>query len=79
MSEKVYSLPIEMPATSQEGLTNFVQMIINKLEDGQPGEALLTAVDLRNDLVCEVYKVTMPRAGFTLVVCPSEGQPRSCR
>lgn len=54
-----YKVPIEMTETPQQGLINFVQMIINRLEDGETREALLTAVDLRTDLLDEVYKVTM--------------------
>ena len=53
-----YSQSLEMPENAQEGITNFVQMIINQIEAGNPQEALMLAVDLRNDLVTEVYEVT---------------------
>lgn len=45
-----YSRPIKMPATKHEGLCNFVQMIINKIEAGDPQEALLIAADLHDTL-----------------------------
>ena len=54
-----YSSAITTPKTKQEGLINFVQMIINEIEAGNHREALLKAVDLRNDLVgkAPAYKV----------------------
>lgn len=55
MPETYYTRPIEMPTTRKEGLANFVQLIINRLEAGDAREALLTAVDLRNDLEGTVY------------------------
>lgn len=58
-AEKFYSMELEMPKNAQEGITNFVQMIINQIEAGNTQEALLKAVDLKNDLECEIYKVTM--------------------
>ncbi len=58
-AEEVYSMDLEMPTNAQEGITNFVQMIINEIEAGNATEALLKAVDLRNDLETEMYKVTM--------------------
>lgn len=45
-----YSREITMPSTKLEGLQNFVQLIINKIEAGDTNEALLSAVDLLNDL-----------------------------
>lgn len=45
-----YSRPIEMPATKLQGLQNFVQMIINKIEAGDTNEALLIAADLHDTL-----------------------------
>jgi hypothetical protein len=50
-SDLGYSKAIEMPKTKLEGLQNFVQLIINKIESGENREALLTAVDLLNDLL----------------------------
>lgn len=49
-TELHYSAEIKMPSTKLEGLQNFVQLIINQIEAGEPTEALLTAVDLINDL-----------------------------
>jgi len=45
-----YSCPIEAPKNMHHGLCNFVQLIINRLEAGEHREALLTAVDLLEDL-----------------------------
>jgi hypothetical protein len=45
-----YSRELKMPNSKLEGLCNFVQMIINKIEAGQTEEALLTAVDLLDTL-----------------------------
>lgn len=45
-----YAREIKMPATRKEGLCNFVQMIINRIEAGDSREALLTAVDLLDTL-----------------------------
>jgi hypothetical protein len=45
-----YYAEITMPKTKREGLQNFVQLIINQIEQGEHREALLTAVDLLNDL-----------------------------
>jgi len=52
-----YALNIEMPKNMQEGLANFIQMIINDLEAGDAREALLKAVDLRQDVYSKIYKV----------------------
>lgn len=41
-----YAREIKMPATKKDGLCNFVQMIINRIEAGEHREALLVAVDL---------------------------------
>lgn len=51
-----YSAPISQPKSKEEGLKNFVQMIINDLEKGNHKEALLKAVDLLND-IGSVYKI----------------------
>jgi hypothetical protein len=50
---------ITMPKTKQQGLANFVQMIINDLESKNYREALLKAVDLWNDVQGEhpIYQV----------------------
>ena len=50
MAELYYSRPIAKPKDRREGLINFVQMIINAAERGDAREAMLLAVDLRNDL-----------------------------
>ena len=50
MKTQYYSREIKMPATKLEGLQNFVQMIINAIERDDARAALLTAVDLLDDL-----------------------------
>lgn len=45
-----YSKTLTQPTTRKEGLLNFVQMIINRIEAGDHREALLTAVDLLDTL-----------------------------
>lgn len=50
-----YARDIQMPKTRKEGLCNYVQMIINRLEAGDHREALLTAVGLLDDLSGSVY------------------------
>lgn len=45
-----HARPIEPAATTMRALVNFVQRIINQLEDGDTKFALLTAVDLRDRL-----------------------------
>jgi len=58
-----YSQEITEPANAQEGIANFVQMIINALEAGETREALMLAVDLQDDLVSKAgYKVTLKRS-----------------
>jgi hypothetical protein len=57
-----YSRKIEMPKTKREGLENFVQMIINRLEAGENQEALLQAVDLINDVRSGIYDNAMADA-----------------
>lgn len=56
MSE-YYTQNIEMPNDLQQGLANFVQMIINDIESGDEREALLKAVDLHNDITTGIYTV----------------------
>lgn len=51
-----YSREITKPANMEEGLQNFVQMIINRIEAGDAREALLLAVDLHQDLTSGIYK-----------------------
>lgn len=41
-----YSREVTLPHTRREGFCNFVQLIVNQLEAGNPEEALLQAVDL---------------------------------
>jgi hypothetical protein len=53
--EICYTLEVTMPRTKKEGLQNFVQLIINRIEKGDYREALLTAVDLREELECSTY------------------------
>ncbi len=60
-----YSQEICKPKNAQEGIVNFVQMIINDIEAGETREALLKAVDLKGDLASEIYKVTMDEAEDT--------------
>jgi hypothetical protein len=50
---------ISEPKNAQEGLANFIQMIINDIEDGKSHSALAKAVDLKDDIANEVYKITM--------------------
>ena len=58
-----YAREITMPANRKEGLCNYVQMIINRLEAGDTREALLTAVGLLDDLSGSVYAdITDPPA-----------------
>lgn len=60
-----YSREIKMPATKREGLENFLQMVINKLEAGETREALMLAVDLQDDVRCGIYDDAMADAkGF---------------
>ncbi len=41
-----YSREIQKPKDRREGFANFVQLIINNIEAGEPQQALLGAVDL---------------------------------
>lgn len=60
-----YSRPIKIPQTKRDGLENFVQMIINRLEAGEDREALLQAVDLLDSVRCGQYDESMADAkGF---------------
>lgn len=51
-SAPYYSAEIKKPKDRREGLANFVQMIVNRIEAGDHREALLTAADLLEDLRC---------------------------
>jgi hypothetical protein len=57
-----YSAPIKMPMNKRDGLQNFVQMVINRIEAGDAQSALLTAVDLLEDLRCGIYDDAMADA-----------------
>lgn len=57
-----YAAEIKMPTTKREGLENFVQMVINRLESGDTRNALLTAVDLLEDIRCGIYDDAMADA-----------------
>lgn len=72
-----YSQDIKMPANKQQGLANFVQMIINQLERGETQEALPTAVDLLNDVnsAASPYKV-VEDAGAKLSALHAELQAK---
>lgn len=50
-----YYKEIKMPTTKKEGLMNFIQTVINQLEAGESNNALLTAVDLLNDVRFGTY------------------------
>ena len=70
-----YSQPIEMPKTKRDGLANFVQIIINKIEAGQSREALLSAVDLLDDIVCGNYDDAMSDAkGHSAIIREMEAK-----
>jgi hypothetical protein len=45
-----YSKALTTPTTRQEGLANAIQLAINHIEAGKPGEALLGLVDLLDDV-----------------------------
>lgn len=47
---RYYSRPIKQPKNREDGMRNFVQLIINEIEGGNHQEALLKAVDLLNDI-----------------------------
>lgn len=50
-----YSAHIKLPKNKKDGLCNFIQAIINQAEKGDSREAMLTAVDLLNDLKSGIY------------------------
>lgn len=41
-----YAREIKAPKSAKEGLSNFIQLIINRIEAGNSHEALMLAVDL---------------------------------
>ena len=57
--------PIEMPNTRQEGLTNFVKMAHNCIEEGDVENAKYMLIDLINDLESKSlpYEVIDNRSG----------------
>lgn len=57
-----YAAEIKMPTSKREGLENFVQMVINRIEAGDAQSALLTAVDLLEDIRCGIYDDAMADA-----------------
>ncbi|MER8827197.1 hypothetical protein NKH73_14005 [Mesorhizobium sp. M0938] len=54
-----YTRKIELPANKREGLANFVQMIVNNIEAGEIENALLTAVDLHQDIETGIHDDAM--------------------
>lgn len=74
-NETYYSREITMPANKREGLANFVQIIINRLEAGEPREALMAAVDLHQDITTGVYDDAMTDAnGMQALVAEMEAK-----
>jgi hypothetical protein len=55
MESKSFTREIKTPANKKEGLENFIQMIINRLESNETREGLLLAVDLLEDVRCGIY------------------------
>lgn len=76
-----YTRPIEAPKTRKDGLCNFVQMVINRLEAGDPAEALLVAVDLLNDLEGTVYDsaITAPKGPASILLSEHDAQLRDAK
>lgn len=54
-----YSREISLPKTKRDGLENFLQIIINKLEAGANNDALLATVDLLQDVQSGIYDDAM--------------------
>lgn len=70
-----YTREIKMPANKREGLANFVQIIINRLEAGESREALMAAVDLHQDITTGVYDDAMTDAnGIQALVSEMEAK-----
>lgn len=70
-----YSRKIEMPKTRREGLANFVQIIINHIETGETREALLSAVDMLNDITNGLYDDAMTdAAGYSTIIRAAEAK-----
>ena len=72
-----YTKEIKMPTTKQDGLANFIQMIINSIERGEVNEALLLAVDLKQDVTSAagIYR-TEEDGGAKLAALQSELQAK---
>lgn len=74
-AQTYYSREIKTPANKREGLANFVQIIINRLEDGEAREALMAAVDLHQDISTGVYDDAMTDAnGIQALVAEMEAK-----
>lgn len=70
-----YSREITMPKTRRNGLANFVQIIINKIESGEVQEALLSAVDLLEDINRGSYDDAMTDAkGYSAIMREMEAK-----
>ena len=63
-----YSREIKVPTTRREGLANFVQIIINKIEAGEINGALMAAVDLHQDLTTGIYDDAMTDKNAQLAI-----------
>ena len=62
MTKMTHRRPITQPTTKRDGLANFVQMIINQIEERQYSDALRDAVSLRNAINNGVYDGIGPQA-----------------
>lgn len=67
---KGYSRPLITPQTTQDGLANCLQAIINYLEAGDTNEAILQAVDLLDDVRSKAnpYRIGLAKARKPQVV-----------
>lgn len=83
---RYYTKTLTLPATKQDGLANFIQMVINRLETAteeraidsmraQVGEAILIAVDLWNDVHCGNYR-EVTAAGSIITAVQKELQDK---
>jgi len=50
LEKKAYTQEITKPANLNEGMRNFIQMVINEIESGNIREGLLKLFDLKNDI-----------------------------
>ena len=64
---KHYTKEITTPKDLKDGLKNFVQMIINEIENDNPREALLKAVGLLDDLESNTYDDAINNKGSKLI------------